>query len=223
VKTGRPLPLDPLEPKKIAESVRKLQLSYVVLTSVNRDDLLDEGSNHFAETVRAIKEVNPQTLVEALTPDFRKNRQAAIQIMIDSGVDVLAHNIETIRRLVPMVRDARCDHETSLSFHSIAKKLKPSLFTKASLMLGLGESKEEVLEAMAELRESSVDILTLGQYLQPTKNHFPVVRYIHPDEFKFFETRGLEMGFQFVAAGPMVRSSYRAAEFFIENAKGKTA
>lgn len=216
VKNGKPTSLDVLEPQKIAGSVKTLGLSYVVLTSVNRDDLSDEGSQHFADTVRAIKELNPGTLVETLTPDFRKTQEASIRTMLSSSVDVLAHNVETVRRLVPDVRDSRCDHDLSLRYHQVAKKIRPDVFTKSSIMLGLGESREEVLETMKELRSVDVDIVTLGQYLQPTKNHYPVVRYIHPDEFKFYEETGFEMGFKFVASGPMVRSSYRAAEVFVE-------
>lgn len=217
VKSGNPkLWLDPQEPQKIASSVATLSLSYVVLTSVNRDDLPDEGAQHFADCVRAIKELSPEIFVETLTPDFRKTQEAAIQTMIDSGVDVLAHNVETVRRLVPGVRDARCRHETSLEFHRVAKKLKPDLITKSSIMLGLGETEEEVFECMQELLDAGVEVVTLGQYLQPTKNHHPVIRYVHPDEFKRYEEKGLEMGFRFVASGPMVRSSYRAAEVFMQ-------
>ncbi len=216
VKTGRPNALDPLEPLKIAGSVKTLNLNYVVLTSVNRDELPDEGSKHFADTVREIKKMNPAVKVETLTPDFRRTQETSIQTMLESGVDVLAHNIETVKRLAPSVRDARCRQEISLHYHRLAKKLSPTIFTKSSIMLGLGEDMHEVLESMKELRDVDVDILTLGQYLQPTKNHHPIVRYFHPDEFKELEARGLEMGFKFVAAGPMVRSSYRAAEFFVE-------
>lgn len=218
VKTGNPkLWLDANEPQKIADSIMTLGLSYVVLTSVNRDDLPDEGSDHFAKTVEAIKRARPETLVETLTPDFRRTQETSVQRMLDSGVDVLAHNIETVRRLVPYVRDPRCQHDISLQFHRKAKELKPGMLTKSSIMLGLGETDEEVLEAMKELRDVGVDVLTLGQYLQPTKNHHPVVRFVHPDIFKSFEEKGLQMGFKFVAAGPMVRSSYRAGEFFVEN------
>jgi len=216
VKGGRPGALDHDEPQKIAESVATLELSYIVLTSVNRDDLLDEGSQHFADTVRAIKKLSSNILVETLTPDFRRTQVDSIARMIDAGVDVLAHNVETIRRLVPHVRDARCDHDVSLGFHRYAKSLKQDLITKSSIMLGLGETREEVLECMQELKEAGVDVVTLGQYLQPTKFHHPVIRYVHPDEFKEFELKGKEMGFRFVASGPLVRSSYRAAEVFME-------
>lgn len=220
VNTGLPKALDPLEPQKIAGSVKTLELNYVVLTSVNRDELDDEGSSHFASTVAEIKKINPLVLVEALTPDFRRTQTASLQRMIDSKVDVLAHNIETVRRLVPSVRDRRCQHDISLRYHRLAKELKPSIVTKSSIMLGLGETRDEVLGAMEELRCADVDILTLGQYLQPTKNHHPVLRYVDPDEFSFLESEGLKMGFKFVAAGPMVRSSYRAAEFFIDQMLG---
>jgi lipoic acid synthetase len=217
VKSGNPnLWLDREEPKKIGSSVATLGLSYVVLTSVNRDDLPDEGANHFADCVRAIKAVNPEIFVETLTPDFRKTQETSIQTMIDSGVDVLAHNVETVRRLVSGVRDARCRHDISLEFHRTAKRLKPDLITKSSIMLGLGETEDEVFECMQELLDAGVEVVTLGQYLQPTKNHHPVIRYVHPDEFKRYEKKGLEMGFRFVASGPMVRSSYRAAEVFMQ-------
>ncbi len=215
VKGGKPEALDPLEPRKIATSVEKLGLSYVVLTSVDRDELEDEGSKHFASTVRAIKHLNPQILVEALTPDFRKTLERSIETMLESGVDVLAHNVETVRRLVPFVRDPRCDHDLSLRYHAISKRLKPSIISKSSIMLGLGETKDEVIETMKELRGVDVEVVTLGQYLQPTKNHHPVVRYVHPDEFKELEQVGMDLGFRFVASGPMVRSSYRAAEVFM--------
>lgn len=217
VKNGNPKQvLDEQEPEKVAESVKIMGLNYVVLTSVNRDDLPDEGADHFARSVEKIKEVDSSVLVETLTPDFRKTQEQAIQRMIESEVDVLAHNVETVSRLVPYVRDPRCSHEQSLKFHRVAKSLKPDLITKSSIMLGLGESQEEVLECMQELINSGVEVLTLGQYLQPTKFHHPVVRYVHPDEFEMYKEKGLNMGFRFVASGPMVRSSYRAAEVFIE-------
>lgn len=216
IKGGKPAALDPLEPAKIAKSVKVLNLNYVVLTSVNRDELPDEGAHHFAAVVREIKKENPGTLVEALTPDFRKTQSQAIQIMLDSGVDVLAHNVETVRPLVPHVRDPRCDHDLSLDYHRKAKSLSPSIVTKSSIMLGLGEERDEVTECLKELREAQVEVVTLGQYLQPTKNHHPVIRYVTPDEFKEYEKIGLEMGFRFIASGPLVRSSYRAAEVFLQ-------
>lgn len=224
VKTGNPkLILDPLEPQKIQDSVRLLNLNYVVLTSVNRDDLPDEGSAHFAATVRAIKQLPKHIYVETLTPDFRRTQEASISKMIESGVDVLAHNVETVSRLVPFIRDARCSHEQSLRFHRTAKEQKSDLITKSSIMVGLGETEAEVIETMKELRDAAVDVVTVGQYLQPTKNHHPVIRYVTPDEFKNYERIGLELGFRFVASGPMVRSSYRAAEVFIEGELRKRA
>lgn len=210
------MPLDPKEPEKIAESVKVMGLNYVVLTSVNRDELPDEGAEHFAETVRAIKRVNREILVETLTPDFRRNGEKAIQTMIDAHVDVLAHNVETVRRLVPYVRDARCRHETSLNFHRMTKRLNPEVITKSSIMLGLGETREEVIECMKELRDHEVEVVTLGQYLQPTPQHHPVIRYVRPEEFQEYQEIGMEMGFRFVASGPLVRSSYRAAEVFLQ-------
>lgn len=216
IKAGKPADLDPDEPRKIAESVGVMGLKYVVLTSVNRDELPDEGSGHFAKVVAMIKREHPNTLVEALTPDFRRTQEDSIKRMIDSGVDVLAHNVETVRRLVPHVRDSRCRHDLSLNFHRVTKKLNPRVITKSSIMLGLGETETEVLSCMQELRDHQVEVITLGQYLQPTKNHHPVIRYVTPNEFKGFEERGLEMGFRFVASGPLVRSSYRAAEVFLE-------
>jgi len=217
VKNGSPKGwLDHEEPSKIQESVRILGLSYVVLTSVNRDDLDDEGSDHFARTVEALKGLEKPPLVETLTPDFRRTQKASVERMISSGVDVLAHNIETVSRLVPWVRDSRCRHEISLNFHRTAKEISPKIVTKSSIMVGLGETEVEVFEAMKELRDAGVDVVTVGQYLQPTKNHHPVVRYVTPDEFKVYEQKGLDMGFRFVASGPLVRSSYRAAEVFLE-------
>lgn len=223
VKGGKPQALDPQEPEHIAYSVETLGLSYVVLTSVNRDELPDEGADHFAKTVEAIKQRNPEVLVETLTPDFRRTQKEAIARMIRSNVDVLAHNVETVSRLVPGVRDPRCRHEISLEYHREVKRQKPSVITKSSIMLGLGESKEEVLECMDELLDAGVEVVTLGQYLQPTKNHHPVVRYVHPDEFKFYEQEGHKKGFRFVASGPMVRSSYRAAEVFLQGELKKKA
>lgn len=216
VKGGKPNLLDPEEPQKLAHSVQTLALDYVVLTSVNRDDLEDEGADHFARCVEAIKAARPQVLVETLTPDFRRTQEKALERMIASGVDVLAHNVETVRRLVPSVRDPRCRHEISLDYHRKVKALKPSMITKSSIMLGLGETFDEVVECLKELSEAQVEVVTLGQYLQPTKFHHPVIRYVPPSEFKALEEKAYEFGFRFVASGPMVRSSYRAAEVFIQ-------
>ncbi|TVQ79091.1 MAG: lipoyl synthase [Bradymonadales bacterium] len=217
VNGGKPRALDSQEPEKLAESVKTLSLDYVVLTSVNRDDLEDEGAEHFARCVEKIKEERPGVLVETLTPDFRRTQSAAIARMLKAGVDVMAHNVETVRRLVPSVRDARCRHDISLEYHREVKRQAPHKVTKSSIMLGLGESFQEVEDCLQELREAQVEVVTLGQYLQPTKFHHPVVRYVPPSEFKALEQKAYELGFRFVASGPMVRSSYRAAEVFLQS------
>lgn len=217
VKTAKlPAPLDPQEPKNIADSVMAMNLSYVVLTSVDRDDLSDGGASHFAETIRLMKQRNPRILIEALMPDFQ-GMQRSLDTMIESGAEVLAQNQETVKRLTRHVRDGKSGYETTLSVLRYLKEKKPSLMTKSSLMLGLGETDEEVFEAMDDLRACGVDILTLGQYLQPSQKQLPVVEYVHPTKFEWFKNKGLQKGFLFVAAGPLVRSSYRAGELFVEN------
>ncbi len=220
VHTGNPGgALDPAEPQKVAEAISALKLAYVVLTSVDRDDLADGGAAHFARTVREIKARRPQTRVEALTPDFQGD-QKAIRTVIESGLDVFAHNLETVRRLTPKVRDPRASYDQSLAVLAFAKayireKNLPVL-TKSSLMLGLGETEAEIREAMADLRAAGVDILTLGQYLRPTRNHLPVERYVTPEAFERYRRWGLEAGFLEVFSGPLVRSSYRAERIFHE-------
>jgi len=216
-----PAALDGEEPVKIAETIREMGLDYVVLTTVNRDDLPDQGSAHIAETVRRTQLANPRLLIEVLIPDFRGD-EACLERVLAARPAVLAHNVETVPRLSPIVRDPRAGFEQSLRVLEHAKRagLPPggrhdALRTKSSLMLGLGESGEEVLEAMRALRGVGVDFLTLGQYLQPGKRNLPVVEYVPPERFKLLERQGLQMGFRYVAAGPLVRSSYRAAEFFI--------
>lgn len=220
VKTARtPPPLDPEEPRKVAESVAELDLDYVVITSVDRDDLEDGGSQHIASTIRELKARKPDLLVEALVPDFR-GKVASIEAVINSGLDVYAHNLETVRGLHKRVRDPRADYDQSLGTLSNALRFAraghPRLFTKSSLMLGLGETREETLQAMGDLREHGVSILTLGQYLRPTLTHLPVERFVPPDEFDELAEIGKKMGFLYVASGPLVRSSYRAGEFFIK-------
>ncbi|MFI5400695.1 MAG: lipoyl synthase [SAR324 cluster bacterium] len=216
-----PAALDSEEPVKIAETVREMGLDYVVLTAVNRDDLADQGSAHIAETVRRTQIANPRLLIEALIPDFRGD-QACLERVLAARPAVLAHNVETVPRLSPYVRDPRAGFEQSLRVLEHAKQAgfspggaQAGLRTKSSLMLGLGETEEEVLDSMRALRGVGVDFLTLGQYLQPGKRNLPVVEYVPPERFKSLEVRGLQMGFRYVAAGPLVRSSYRAAEFFI--------
>lgn len=215
----RPPPLDPEEPKKIAEAVTALKLKYIVLTSVDRDDLPDGGAEHFAKTIRELKRLNPDLLVEALVPDFRGDLKC-VETIVDSGLDVYAHNVETVRRLQYRVRDPRAGYQQSLRTLQYAKEYAESkeqvLHTKSSLMLGLGEETEELYEAFVDMRKHGVDVLTLGQYLRPSMNHLPVENYLSPETFQILENQAVETGFLYVASGPMVRSSYRAAEFFIE-------
>ncbi|MEZ5559064.1 MAG: lipoyl synthase [Pseudomonadales bacterium] len=220
VDTGNPRGrLDPDEPAHAAESVRLMGLRYVVLTSVDRDDLADGGAAHYAACVRAIKALNPQTAVEALTPDFSGAR-AAIETVVGSGLEVFAQNLETVRRLTHVVRDRRAGYQQTLDVLAHAKACQPHVLTKSSLMLGLGEADAEIRQAMIDLREHAVDILTLGQYLRPTLNHLPVARWVHPDEFQRYREWGLELGFLEVASGPLVRSSYRADRILEQNNLG---
>lgn len=214
VDTGNPHGwLDKDEPLNTAETVALMNLDYVVLTSVNRDDLIDGGAKHYADSIRAIKARCPQTKVEALTPDFQ-GVEKDIATLLNSGLDVFAQNVETVERLTYPVRDNRAGYWQTLNVLAFAKRYQPKVLTKSSLMLGLGESDEEVLQAMDDLRASQVDILTLGQYLQPTKNHLPVKRYVTPEKFLEFREIGLKKGFFEVASGPLVRSSYRADKVF---------
>jgi len=209
VNTGNPKGwLDHEEPENTAKAVELMGLSYVVLTSVNRDDLPDGGAGHYAQTVREVKRLNPNTGVEALTPDFL-GLESAIDTLLDSGLDVFAQNVETVRRLTHPVRDPRAGYRQTLDVLEYAAR-NSDVITKTSLMLGLGESDDELLECMDDLRKASVDVLTLGQYLQPTKNHLPVERFVTPDEFERYRVWGLEKGFKEVVSGVFVRSSYRA-------------
>lgn len=222
IKTARrPPALDPDEPRHVAESVAALKLKYVVLTSVDRDDLEDGGASHFAETIREIKRLDPSILVEALVPDFR-GKIKDVHTIVDSGLDVYAHNIETVKRLQYRVRDPRAGYDQSLQTLIEAKryaaKKKKVMFTKSSIMLGLGESEQEIVQTYDDLRKFGVDVVTLGQYLRPSLKHLPVEKYLSPQEFDTLSVRAKSKGFLYVAAGPMVRSSYKAAEFFIEGA-----
>ncbi len=212
-KTG--VSLDPEEPVKVADSVKKMGLDYVVITSVDRDDLPDQGSGHFAQVVQEVKQ-RTDSMVEVLIPDF-SGRPDLIQKVVDSGPDVMAHNLETVKRLTPFVRDRKAGYDQSLSVLKTIKKLNPSLYTKSSLMLGLGETEEELKESFQDLRESGVDILTLGQYLQPSIKHLKVLDYISPAAFEKLKQEAESYGFLYVAAGPLVRSSYRAGEFFMKS------
>ncbi|WP_298631319.1 lipoyl synthase [uncultured Thermus sp.] len=216
VDTGNPKGLiDPEEPRRVAEAIARLHIRYVVLTSVDRDDLPDGGAAHFAATIRAIKEKAPGVLVEALTPDFQGDLKA-VEMVLDAGPEVYAQNLETVRRLTPKVRDPRAGYDQTLKVLAHAKRYRPGVLTKSSLMLGLGETEEEILEAMRDLREAGVDILTLGQYLRPTPAHLPVERYVPPEDFQRYEAWGYGLGFKEVFAGPLVRSSYRADRVFLE-------
>lgn len=210
VDTGNPSGwLDAEEPDNCARTVRLMNLRYVVITSVDRDDLDDGGAGHYARCVRAVKRENPDTAVEALTPDFQ-GRLHDVETVVGSGLDVFAQNVETVERLTHPVRDTRAGYRQSLNVLAHAKACMPGLLTKTSLMVGLGETQDEIRQAMDDMRRAQVDILTLGQYLQPTRHHLPVQRYVHPHEFDRYREQGLERGFLEVVAGPMVRSSYRA-------------
>lgn len=213
-KTG--VPLDPLEPHNVAVAIAEMELDYVVLTSVDRDDLPDQGSGHFAACVRAIRELAPKTLVETLVPDFR-GRLDLIRILVDSGPDVIAQNVETVERLTHPVRDPRAGYRQTLDVLAAIKMMDPKRATKSSIMVGLGETVPEVEQTMVDLRAVGVDFLTLGQYLQPTGKHLPVAGFVPPEQFEAYERFGLELGFAYVASGPLVRSSYKAGEYFIRN------
>uniref|UniRef100_A0A8D8QPH2 Lipoyl synthase, mitochondrial n=1 Tax=Cacopsylla melanoneura TaxID=428564 RepID=A0A8D8QPH2_9HEMI len=217
IKTARaPPPLDPQEPINTATAIASWGIDYIVLTSVDRDDLPDGGSNHFAKTVREIKKQNNVIMVECLVPDFRGDK-SCIQTITSCGLDVFAHNIETVEKLTPFVRDRRARYRQSLEVLRTAKEQNPELITKSSIMLGLGETDEEVQQTLDDLLEAKVDCITLGQYLQPTKKHLKVVEYIHPEKFAHWEAVGNKMGFLYTASGPLVRSSYKAGEFFIRS------
>ena len=216
VKTGNPRgKIDTEEPQKVGYAIGQMNLDYVVLTSVDRDDLPDQGAEHFAQTIRVIKETNPKTLVEVLTPDFRGHPEL-VQALVNASPDVFAHNVETIERLTKKVRDPRAGYRQSLEVLRLVKEFNPSMKTKSSIMLGLGEEAAEVEETLRDLRAVGCDVVTFGQYLQPTPRHLPVVRYLEPEEFKQWQTVAERMGFLYVASGAMVRSSYRAGEFFMK-------
>jgi lipoic acid synthetase len=220
VDTGNPNGwLDADEPANAAEAVRLMALRYVVLTSVDRDDLRDGGANHYAACVRAIKAMNPTTAIEALTPDFNGST-AAVETVVDSGLQVFAQNVETVERLTHPVRDPRAGYAQTLGVLEHAKRHRSDVLTKTSLMLGLGETDDEIARTMDDLRTRGVDILTLGQYLQPTLNHLGIARWVHPDEFAQYRQWGLERGFIEVASGPLVRSSYRADRILEKNNLG---
>jgi lipoic acid synthetase len=220
VDTGNPGGwLDPEEVENAARTAAIMGLGYVVLTSVDRDDLPDGGAGHYADCIRAIKARCPGIKVEALTPDFA-GREQDVATVVASGVDVFAQNLETVERLTHVVRDPRAGYRQTLDVLACAKRLRADLLTKTSLMLGLGEEDDEILRAIDDIRAAGVDILTFGQYLRPTRNHLPVVRYVTPEEFERYRAQGLERGFLEVVAGPLVRSSYRADRVFEKNNVG---
>ncbi|MBT9544758.1 MAG: lipoyl synthase [Candidatus Sericytochromatia bacterium] len=217
VKTAkRGQPLDPDEPQKVAEAIAAMDLDYVVLTSVDRDDLPDGGADHFARTVEAIRLAHPRILTEVLIPDFQGD-QAALDRLIAARPDVIAHNLETVKRLSRQVRDAKADYQVSLDVLGYVKAADPTRYTKSALMLGLNETDAEIGAALDDLRAYQVDILTMGQYLQPTPKHLPVQHFVPPEQFEHWQQVCAEKGFLFSACGPLVRSSYRAGEFFIKN------
>lgn len=216
VKTAKhPPALDTSEPDQLAETVKALQLKYLVLTTVDRDDLEDQGATHICRCIDAIKAMVPDLLVEALVPDFRGEGKL-ISMVAESQADVIGHNVECVRRLTQIIRDPRAGYDQSLDVLRMLKGIRPSLYTKSSLMVGFGESDKEVLESLEDIRSTGAVFCTIGQYLQPDKTKLPVVEYIHPDKFKWYEEKGLEMGFEYVASGPLVRSSYRAGEHYIQ-------
>ena len=220
VDTGNPKGwLDQYEPINTALAVKKMNLKYVVLTSVNRDDLDDGGANHYANTVQLIKEHNPHTSVEALTPDF-KGLKSSIETLVNCGIQVFAQNIETVKRLTHPVRDIRAGYQQTLDVLATSKIINSEVLTKSSIILGLGETRDEIIETMDDLLEANVDILTLGQYLRPTLNHLPVARWIKPSEFNELRDIGIKRGFLEVVSGPMVRSSYRAEQALEKNNAG---
>jgi len=220
VDTGNPKGwLDLEEPANSARTVQLMKLKYVVLTSVNRDDLDDGGAGHFAACIREIKQLNPETAVEALTPDFQGNLND-VATVVDSGLQVFAQNIETVRRLTHPVRDPRAGYDQTMKVLAFAKQHRPSVLTKSSLMLGLGESEEEIVQTMDDLRAAKVDILTLGQYLQPTRNHLEIQRWVTPEQFAQYRDLALAKGFLECVSGPMVRSSYRAERALERNNAG---
>ena len=213
VKRGVPRPPDPTEPLRVAEAVRRLGLRYVTITSVTRDDLPDGGAHHYHATVRAVKERVPGVLVEVLTPDFNGDPRLVAHV-VEAGVDVYAHNIETVERLTPVVRDPRAGYEKSLRVLEAAKEANPCLVTKSSILLGLGEEEGEVVEAMRDLRSVGVDVLVLSQYLRPSPRQLPVARYYRLSDFRRLEEKAYQLGFSYVLAHPLARTSYRAWEAY---------
>ena len=211
VTTARPFALEDDEPVRVAEAIRRMKLKHVVITAVARDDLSDGGANHFAETIRAIRDLDPDIVVEVLTPDFN-GKESSLKLVLDAKPDIFNHNLETVERLTPVVR-SRAKYRLSLEVLRRAKELDPGAVTKSGIMLGLGETETELFQAMEDLREAQVQVLTLGQYLRPTPGHLPVVEYIRPELFDLYKEVAEQKGFEYVASGPLVRSSYHAADY----------
>ncbi len=215
-KAKNPLPPNFWEPKMLAVAVAELKLDYIVITSVDRDDLPDQGSEHWAECIRAVKKADSNVLVEVLIPDFRGDVEC-LKKVVDANPDVIAHNIETVRRLQDKVRDRRAGYDQSLDVLDNVKKMNPEIFTKSSIIVGFGETEEEIIETMKNLKTVDVDFITVGQYLRPSSKHIEVTEYVPPDKFEFYKKKGEELSFKYVASGPFVRTSYRAGEFFIKS------
>jgi lipoyl synthase len=211
VSTAKPFALDSDEPARVAEAIRRMKLKHVVITAVARDDLADGGANHFAGTICAIREMDPEITIEVLTPDFN-GKENSLRLVLDARPDIFNHNLETVERLTPHVR-SRAKYRLSLEVLRRAKGLDPGAITKSGIMLGLGETETELFQAMDDLRDSEVQVLTLGQYLRPTPDHLPVVEYIRPEVFGFYKEIAEQKGFEYVASGPLVRSSYHAADY----------
>lgn len=211
VTTAKPFALEADEPQRVAEAVRRMKLKHIVITAVARDDIKDGGAEHFAQTIEAIRDAEPEIVIEVLTPDFHA-KEECLQIVAAARPHIFNHNLETVERLTPLVR-SRAKYAVSLKVLRRMKDIAPEMVTKSGIMLGLGETEPEIFQTMDDLREARVQVLTIGQYLRPSTQHLPVVEYIHPDTFKLYERIGYEKGFEFVASGPLVRSSYHAADY----------
>lgn len=218
VKTGNPMKqLDKDEPKKLAQAIAEIKLfEYVVLTSVNRDDLEDGGASHFAECIKEVKKQYPEIIIEVLIPDFKGDINSLKKI-VDAKPEVIAHNIETVERLQKKIRDPRANYKQSLSVLENVKKLNPKIYTKSAIMVGIGETDDEIIQSMKDLKGVGCQLLTIGQYLRPSSWHIPINNFISPEKFKFYEEKAKELGFLYCASGPFVRSSYKAGELFVKN------
>jgi lipoic acid synthetase len=211
VSTAKPFALEIDEPSRVAEAIRRMNLKHVVITAVARDDLSDGGAKHFSETIRAIRNLDPEIVIEVLTPDFN-GKESSLRLVLEALPDIFNHNLETVERLTPVVR-SRAKYRLSLEILRMAKELDPGAVTKSGIMLGLGETEKELFQAMNDLREANVQVLTLGQYLRPTPSHLPVLEYVRPELFERYKQVAEQKGFEYVASGPLVRSSYHAADY----------